>query len=147
MPLMNMAHATAFITIRALSFHTMATHNHPATPRNCKNILYGYKSLIVATIAKTRMIDATHFTHHVGGCCDLLGVNVFEGFSWSFNLFSSFTDYSFRIGCFSSLACCHLVTLAPTSEMSFPTPEIVLPQALNATAATNIIKNFTCFSF
>ena len=81
MPLINIAQATAFITISALSFHTIETHNQPATPRNCKNIFIGYKSFVVAIIANTSIIDAIHFTHHVGGCCDLLGVNFFDGFS------------------------------------------------------------------
>ena len=59
---MNIAQATALTTINARSFQTIATHNQPATPTNCKNIFQGYKSLVVAIIANTIIIDAIHLS-------------------------------------------------------------------------------------
>ncbi|SVA90042.1 uncharacterized protein METZ01_LOCUS142896 [marine metagenome] len=66
-PLIKIAHATAFIIINARSFQTIATHNQPATPRNWRNIFQGYKLFVVAIIAKTIIMEAIHLIHHVGG--------------------------------------------------------------------------------
>jgi len=66
-PLIKIAHATAFIIINARSFQTIATHNQPATPTNCNIIFQGYKLFVVAIIAKTSTMEDTHLIHHVGG--------------------------------------------------------------------------------
>jgi len=39
MPLRKIAQATEFTTMSDLSFHMIATHNQPETPKNCRNIL------------------------------------------------------------------------------------------------------------
>jgi hypothetical protein len=73
---MNIATATAFTTINARSFHLIETHNQPAHPRNCRNIFQGYKSFVVAIIARTIMIDDTHLTYHTSSWCSFRGVCV-----------------------------------------------------------------------
>jgi hypothetical protein len=61
---MNIAQATEFTIINALSFHIIETHNHPKQPKNCKNILYGNRLFVVAIIAITRIIDEAHLIYH-----------------------------------------------------------------------------------
>jgi len=62
-----MATATAFTTMSALSFQTIDTHNQPATPIHCKIIFIGYRSFVVAIIAKINTIDDIHLTYHTRG--------------------------------------------------------------------------------
>ena len=68
MPLRKIAHATAFTTISDLSFQMIATHNQPATPINCRNILYGHMLLVVIIIATIRTSDDTHLIYQLNGC-------------------------------------------------------------------------------
>jgi len=64
--------------MRALSFQRIDTHNHPRTPIHCRNIFQGYRSFVVAIIAKINTIDEIHFNHHDRASSVRFGVEVVE---------------------------------------------------------------------
>jgi|TARA_R110000744_G_scaffold34028_3_gene79566 hypothetical protein len=66
-PFANIASATELRIIKERSFHITATHNQPVTPRNCRNMLYGYRSLVVNIIADIRIRELAHLTYHIRG--------------------------------------------------------------------------------
>tara|TARA_B100000073_G_scaffold218246_1_gene181556 strand:+ start:306 stop:566 length:261 start_codon:yes stop_codon:yes gene_type:complete len=72
-----MKQATVFNIIKALSFHTIATYNHPAQPTNDMQVSRkGLTAEARITIATNNVIDAIHFTYQSLVCFGVADLNI-----------------------------------------------------------------------